>query len=84
VNYSSLTKTQLIARIEELEQKTLEAKVALVKKEVVLAWEDLTRVVRWFYESGVQTRKAIQSDQLLQGVLSSVRTVKGSSTAFLG
>lgn len=81
MSYTNLTKAQLIERIQELEQQSFQARLGLVKRELFLAWEDLTKVVRWFYDSGVQTRKAVQGDKLYQAAVASVRSFQGSSTA---
>jgi hypothetical protein len=73
MSYTHLSKAQLIERIHELESQTLQAQVAVVRKEAKLAWEDLLKMMQWLYNSGAASRKALVNAPAYQGAVSFVQ-----------
>ena len=59
MNYKSMTKAQLIERIEELEKQTIQYKLDSFVIESQLLLEDLLKATKFMYELGCKARKAI-------------------------
>ena len=64
MNYQKLNKSQLIARIEELEKQTIEYKLTQAKEELIALGRDLTWVANRTFELG--QKAAVQIEDALE------------------
>jgi len=60
MTYTRLNKSQLVELVEKLESETLQAKLAVVKKEAILLGKDVMKAIKFTYELGARTRKLLK------------------------